>query len=207
MATRKVTLWKEFAKGLWDENPSLRMLLGLCPTLAMTTSAVNGFSMGIAVIFTLICSSAIISLMRNLIPKEVRIATYIIIISTFVTVVDRTMAAFLPDISKAMGPFIPLIVVNCIILGRAEAFASKNTVGRSIIDAMGMSIGFTLTLTFLGSLRELIGSGTIFSAQIMPESFTPWAVMILPPGAFLMLGLIIGTVNWLNTQITKKAAH
>ncbi|MFA4839804.1 MAG: electron transport complex subunit E [Candidatus Neomarinimicrobiota bacterium] len=207
MATRKVTLWKEFAKGLWDENPSLRMLLGLCPTLAMTTSAVNGFSMGIAVIFTLICSSTIISLMRNLIPKEVRIATYIIIISTFVTVVDRTMAAFLPDISKAMGPFIPLIVVNCIILGRAEAFASKNTVGRSIIDALGMSIGFTLTLTFLGSLRELIGAGTIFSFQIMPESFTPWAVIVLPPGAFLMLGLIIGTVNWLNTQITKRSAH
>jgi electron transport complex protein RnfE len=207
MATGKVTVWKDFAKGLWDENPSLRMLLGCCPTLAMTTSAINGFSMGIAVIFTLICSSAIISLMRNLIPKEVRIATYIIIISTFVTVVDRTMAAFLPAISKAMGPFIPLIVVNCIILGRAEAFASKNTVGRSIIDAMGMSIGFTLTLTFLGSLRELIGAGTIFSFQIMPESFIPWAVIVLPPGAFLMLGLIIGTVNWLNTQITKKTAH
>jgi len=207
MATGKVTVWKDFAKGLWDENPSLRMLLGCCPTLAMTTSAINGFSMGIAVIFTLICSSAIISLMRNLIPKEVRIATYIIIISTFVTVVDRTMAAFLPAISKAMGPFIPLIVVNCIILGRAEAFASKNTVGRSIIDAMGMSIGFTLTLTFLGSLRELIGAGTIFSFQIMPESFIPWAVIVLPPGAFLMLGLIIGTVNWLNAQITKKTAH
>ncbi|MDD5765658.1 MAG: electron transport complex subunit E [Candidatus Marinimicrobia bacterium] len=207
MSTGKVTVWKDFAKGLWDENPSLRMLLGCCPTLAMTTSAINGFSMGIAVIFTLICSSAIISLMRNLIPKEVRIATYIIIISTFVTVVDRTMAAFLPAISKAMGPFIPLIVVNCIILGRAEAFASKNTVGRSIIDAMGMSIGFTLTLTFLGSLRELIGAGTIFSFQIMPESFIPWAVIVLPPGAFLMLGLIIGTVNWLNTQITKKTAH
>ena len=207
MVTRKFTLWKEFAKGLWDENPILRMLLGCCPTLAMTNSATNGFSMGIAVIFTLISSSTIISLMRNLIPKEVRIATYIIIISTFVTVVDRTMAAFLPDISKAMGPFIPLIVVNCIILGRAEAFASKNTVGRSAIDALGMGIGFTLTLTFLGSIRELIGAGTIFSVQIMPENFIPWVVMILPPGAFLMLGLIIGAVNWLNAQITKKAAH
>lgn len=205
MATEKETLWKDFFKGLWDENPSLRMLLGMCPTLAVSNSAINGFSMGLAVIFALTCSSAMISLVRNLVPKEVRIATYITIIATFVTVADRTLAAFFPEISKALGPFIPLIVVNCIILGRAEAYASKNNVGRSIADALGMSIGFTLTLTFLGSIRELVGVGTIFSKQIMPAGFQPWTVMVLPPGAFLTLGLIIGAVNWLNARISKRS--
>jgi len=200
MAAKKPTLTAELVKGLWKENPVLRMLLGLCPTLAVSSAAIYGFSMGLAVIFTLICSSAIISLIRQWIPKEVRIPSYIIVIATFVTVADLTLAAFFPDISKALGPYVPLIVVNCIILGRQEAFASKNTLGRSVMDAIGMSVGFTITLTVLGSIRELLGSGTIFGAQIMPLSFEPWMVMILQPGAFLTLGLMIGTVSWINAR-------
>ncbi|MCK4715908.1 MAG: electron transport complex subunit RsxE, partial [Candidatus Marinimicrobia bacterium] len=143
---KKITLSREFIKGLWDENPVLRMLLGLCPALAVTNSGINGLSMGLAVIFTLVMSSAIISFARNIIPKEVRIPTFIIVIATFVTIADKMLAAYFPDISKALGPFVPLIVVNCIILGRQEAFASKNSVGRAVIDALGMSIGFTITL-------------------------------------------------------------
>lgn len=202
MATKK-SYAGEFLKGLWDENPVLRMLLGLCPTLAVTNSAINGFSMGLAVIFTLVMSSTIISLARNIIPKEVRIPTFIIVIATFVTIADKMLAAYFPDISKALGPFVPLIVVNCIIMGRQEAFASKNPVGRAIIDALGMSIGFTITLTILGSIRELLGVGTIFAVQIMPSSFEPWMVMVLQPGAFLTLGLMIGVANWINARRTK----
>jgi len=200
MPKTKLSLAKEFTKGLWKENPVLVMLLGLCPTLAVTNSAINGFSMGLAVIFTLTCSSTLISLARNIIPKEVRIPTFIVVIATFVTVADRSLAAYFPDISKALGPFVPLIVVNCMILGRQEAFSSKNKVGRSIIDALGMSIGFTLTLTFLGAVRELLGRGTLFAVQVMPDSFVPWLVMALPPGAFLILGFMIGTANWINAK-------
>jgi len=200
---KKITLSREFLKGLWDENPVLRMLLGLCPALAVTNSGINGLSMGLAVIFTLVMSSAIISLARNIIPKEVRIPTFIIVIATFVTIADKMLAAYFPDISKALGPFVPLIVVNCIILGRQEAFASKNSVGRAVIDALGMSIGFTITLTILGSIRELFGVGTIFAVQIMPDSFEPLMVMILQPGAFLTLGLMIGIGNWLNARRAK----
>ena len=200
MAKEKVSLFAEFLKGFWKENPVLVMLLGLCPTLAVTNSAINGLSMGLAVIFTLVCSSTLISLVRKIIPKEVRIPTFIIVIATFVTVTDLTLAAFFPDISKSLGPFVPLIVVNCIVLGRQEAFASKNPVHRAIIDALGMSIGFTLTLIILGSIRELLGSGTIFSFQIMPANFQPWMVMGLPPGAFLTLGLMIGIFNWISSK-------
>jgi electron transport complex protein RnfE len=200
---QKNTLNREFFKGLWDENPVLRMLIGLCPTLAVTNSAINGFSMGLAVIFTLVMSSWIISLARKIIPKEVRIPTFIIVIATFVTIADKLLAAYFPDISKALGPFVPLIVVNCIILARQEAFASKNPPGRAVLDALGMSIGFTLTLTILGSIRELIGVGTIFTIQIMPNNFEPWMVMVLQPGAFITLGLMIGLSNWLNARRAK----
>ena len=205
MAKEKISLATEFTKGFWKENPVLRMLLGLCPTLAVTNAAINGLSMGLAVIFTLVCSSTIIALVRNLIPREVRIPSFIIVIATFVTIVDLTLAALFPDISKALGPYVPLIVVNCIILGRQEAFASKNPVHRAIIDALGMSLGFTITLTILGAIRELLGSGMIFSVQIMPTSFDPWMVMILPPGAFLTLGLMIGVANWINARKRKTA--
>ncbi len=199
----KNTPTREFLKGLWDENPVLRMLIGLCPTLAVTNSAINGFSMGLAVTFTLVMSSLMISLMRNIIPKEVRIPTFIIVIATFVTIADKLLAAYFPDISKALGPFVPLIVVNCIILARQEAFASKNSPGRAVLDALGMSIGFTLTLTIFGSIRELIGVGTIFTIQIMPENFEPWMIMVLQPGAFITLGLMIGLSNWLNARRAK----
>ncbi|MDD3806945.1 MAG: electron transport complex subunit E [Candidatus Marinimicrobia bacterium] len=197
---KKVSLLEDFTKGIWKENPILIALLGLCPTLAVTTSVENGIAMGLAVSFTLVCSSTIISLLRNIIPKQVRIASFIVIIATFVTIADRFLAAFYPEISKNLGPFIPLIIVNCIILGRQEAFASKNNVGRSILDACGMGLGFTLILIVLSTIRELLGSGTIMGFKIMWDSFSPWMVMILPPGAFLTLGLMIGASNWINDR-------
>lgn len=206
MALKPKSLWQEYIKGLWTENPVLFMLLGLCPTLAVTAEAINGLSMGLAVLFALTCSSALISLARNKIPREVRIPTFIVVIATFVTIADLTIAAVFPDISAALGPFIPLIVVNCVVLGRQEAFASKHTVGRSVIDALGMSTGFTITLTLLGGIRELLGAGTVFGAQVMPDSFVPWTVMMLPPGAFLTLGIMIGVANWINSRSKKKTA-
>ncbi|HAE86968.1 TPA: electron transport complex subunit RsxE [Candidatus Marinimicrobia bacterium] len=197
---KKVSLLEDFTKGIWKENPILIALLGLCPTLAVTISVENGLAMGLAASFVLICSSTLISLLRNLIPKQVRIASFIVIIATFVTIADRYLAAFYPEISKNLGPFIPLIIVNCMILGRQEAFASKNGVGRSILDALGMGLGFTLVLLILSAIRELLGSGTILGYQIMWDSFSPWMVMILPPGAFLTLGLMIGASNWINDR-------
>lgn len=200
MTTQQKTLWQELTKGLWSENPVLITLLGCCPTLAVTNSAINGISMGIAVMFTLVCSSALISMVRKHVPNEVRIATFIIVIATFVTMADLVMSAYFPPISKALGPFVPLIVVNCIVLGRQEAFASKNTVLRSIIDAIGMSLGFMITLAILGILRELLGSGSVFSITVMPSWFTPWMVMILPPGAFFTLGCMMALMNCYNKK-------
>ncbi len=197
---KQTTLSKEFIKGIWESNPVLIQLLGLCPTLAVTNAAVNGLAMGMATTFVLLASSVLISLIRKLIPAQVRIASYIVIIATFVTVVDQFLAAFTPDISKALGAFIPLIVVNCLILGRQEAFSSKNNVGRSIVDGLGMGIGFTWVLVLLGSIREILGAGSIFEIAIMPETFNTWLVMILPPGAFLTLGLMIGAANWINEK-------
>jgi Na+-translocating ferredoxin:NAD+ oxidoreductase subunit E len=196
------TLTTEFVKGLWKDNPVLFQLLGLCPTLAVTNSAVNGLAMGLATTCVLLCSSMLISILRKLIPAQVRIASFIIVIATFVTVVDQFLAAYTPDISKSLGAFIPLIVVNCLILGRQEAFASKNNIGRSILDSAGMGLGFTWVLTLLGVVRELLGAGSIFGMAIMPDAFSTWLVMILPPGAFLTLGLFIGGVNWINSRRT-----
>jgi len=203
MAKKPISLSKEFLKGLWDENPVLRMLLGLCPTLAVTNSAINGLAMGLATTFVLISSSILISLLRKVIPHQVRIAGYIVIIATFVTVADKYLAAYLPEISKALGPYVPLIVVNCLILGRQEAFSSKNGVGRSIIDALGMGLGFIFVLVVLGSIREILGSATLFNIQVLGDWFNPWMIMILPPGAFLTLGLLIGFGNWLNERKVK----
>ena len=203
MAKKPIPLSKEFLKGLWDDNPVLRMLLGLCPTLAVTNSAINGLAMGLATTFVLISSSIIISLLRKVIPHQVRIAGYIVIIATFVTVADKFLAAYLPEISIALGPYVPLIVVNCLILGRQEAFSSKNGVGRSIIDALGMGLGFVFVLIALGSIREILGSATLFNMQILGDWFNPWMIMILPPGAFLTLGLLIGLGNWLNERKVK----
>lgn len=199
MAKQK-SLTGEVAKGLWDQNPVLIQLLGLCPTLAVTNTAINGLAMGLAATAVLLCSSIMISLLRKLIPNQVRIASFIVVIATFVTVVDKLLAAYAPDISKALGAFIPLIVVNCIILGRQEAFASKNNVGRSILDAVGMGLGIVWVLTFLGIIREILGSGTVFGLTVMPAAFNTWLVMVLPPGAFLTLGLMIGVANWLNAR-------
>ena len=203
MVKKTIPLSKEFLKGLWDDNPVLRMLLGLCPTLAVTNSAINGLAMGLATTFVLISSSILISLLRKVIPHQVRIAGYIVIIATFVTVADKYLAAYLPDISKALGPYVPLIVVNCLILGRQEAFSSKNGVGRSIIDALGMGLGFVFVLVVLGSIREILGSATLFNIQVLGDWFNPWMIMILPPGAFLALGLLIGFGNWLNERKVK----
>ncbi|MFA6618996.1 MAG: electron transport complex subunit E [Candidatus Neomarinimicrobiota bacterium] len=190
---------QELVKGLWDENPVLVQLLGLCPALAVTVSAENGLAMGLAATFVLLCSSFLVSLFRKVIPSQVRIAAYIVIIATFVTIADRFLAAFVPDISKSLGPFIPLIIVNCMILGRQEAFASKNGIGRSLLDALGMGLGFTMTLLLLSSIREILGSGTWFGMQIMWKGFG-WKVMVLPPGAFLALGCLIAGANWINSR-------
>ncbi|MFH2129369.1 MAG: electron transport complex subunit E [bacterium] len=204
MARKKNSLTYEVLKGIWDENPVMVSLLGMCPTLAVTNSAMNGLAMSLATGFVLLCSSLIISLLRNLIPSQVRIAGYVVIIATFVTVVDRFMAAFSPDLSKALGPYIPLIVVNCIILGRQEAFSAKNNPGRSLLDSFGMTLGFMSVLVILGGIRELLGSGGIFNIQVMGDWFNPWMVMILPPGAFFTLGILIATVNLINQRRGSK---
>ncbi len=186
---------KDFLKGLWKEHPVFRQLLGMCPTLAVTTSAGNGLSMGLAVIFVLFFSSLVVSLSKKMVPHQVRIAVYTVIIATFVTIVDIFLKKQFPDISEALGPFIPLIIVNCIILGRCEAFASKHTLGRSLSDALGMGIGFTWGMVLLGSIRELFGNGTIFDIKIFPTSYDPLIIMILPAGAFLVLGFLVAAMN------------
>ncbi|MBU1099149.1 MAG: electron transport complex subunit E [Bacteroidetes bacterium] len=192
---KKVSLSKEYIKGLWENNPVFKQVLGMCPTLAVTVSAINGIAMALATTFVLVFSSFIISIIRKLIPTQVRIASYIVVIATFVTIVDLVMKAQFWELSKALGPYIPLIVVNCIILGRQEAFASKNGPLRSVLDALGMGTGFLLALFVLGSIRELLGNGTILGIQIMPDFFETWLVMILPAGAFLTLGLLMGFSN------------
>lgn len=185
----------EFVKGLWKENPVFRLVLGMCPTLAVTTAAINGIAMGLATTFVLICSNLVVALIRNLIPSRVRLPAFIVVIASFVTIVDLVMAGFFFQLHKALGVFIPLIVVNCVILGRAEAFASKNPVSRSLADAVGMGIGFTLSLTVLGGIREVLGNGTLFSIPLMGETFLPFLVMVLPPGAFIALGFLLAAMN------------
>jgi len=198
MSTKSIG--QEFTKGLWDENPVFRQLLGLCPTLAVTNAVINGLAMGMATAFVLIFSSLVVSSIKKFIPSQVRIASYVVIIATFVTVADRFLAAFFPPISKSLGPYVPLIVVNCIILGRQEAFSSKNTVGRSLIDALGMSSGFVLAMLILSAIREILGMGTFLGYQVMGPWFEPWIIMILPPGAFITLGILLA----LALQIERK---
>lgn len=193
-------LTQEFKKGLWKENPVFRLVLGMCPTLAVTTAAVNGIGMGLATTFVLVCSNMMIAALRDIIPNKVRIACYIVIIATFVTIVDLVMHAYFYQLHKTLGLFIPLIVVNCIILGRAEAFASRNPVKTSIFDGLGMGIGFTLALIALGTVRELLGNGTIFGLSILGEGYLPFLLMILPPGAFLTLGFMLGLMNKIEAK-------
>jgi Na+-translocating ferredoxin:NAD+ oxidoreductase subunit E len=194
---RQIDILSELKRGMWTENPVFRQLLGLCPTLAVTNSGINGVAMGLATSFVLISSSTIVSLIRKIVPNQVRIATFTIIIATFVTVADQFLAAMFPPISKALGPYVPLIVVNCIILGRQEAFASKHPPLQSILDAVVMGCGFIATLTCLGLIREILGSGSLFGAQVLGEWFKPWVVMILPAGAFLSLGIGLGVINYI----------
>ncbi len=202
MAKRTIT--EEFKKGLWAENAVLRLLLGMCPALAVTNSAINGLVMGLASTFVVVCSSTMVSTIRRLVPRQVRIPTYIVIIAGFVTLADLFLKAQFPAISKALGPYVPLIVVNCMIMSRAEFFASKHPLKPSMADALGTGLGFTGVLVVLGSIREILGFGSIFDIVIMTEeAFTPWVIMILPPGAFLSLGLMIGIINHF-TELRKK---
>ncbi|MBE7459829.1 MAG: electron transport complex subunit E [Zoogloeaceae bacterium] len=178
----------EFLEGIWRQNPVFVMVLGMCPTLAVTVSAVNALSMGLATAFVLVCSCGLVSLIRNIVPKEVRIATYIVIIATFVTVVDYVIQAVSLAVYEALGAFIQLIVVNCIILGRAEAHASKHPPLTAMVNALGMSIGFVIGLLALGTVREILGAGTLFGFSLFGANFQPWVVMVLPPGGFIVLG-------------------
>ena len=193
----------EFTKGIYKENPVFRLALGLCPTLAVTSLVENGVGMGIAAMAVLICSNMVISIVRGIIPKKIRIPIFIVIIATFVTIVEMLMEAYRPDLHKSLGIFVPLIVVNCIILGRAEAFASRNGVLTSIIDGVGMGIGFTLSLVVISSIREFLGNGSWYGFPILPASYKPVILMILPPGAFLTLGYVLGFFNWLDMRNKK----
>ncbi len=188
-------LWKEFSKGLWTDLPPFKVVLGLCPVLAVTKTADNGFGMGLAVIFVLTMSNMLVSLFRKIIPAKVRIACFIVIAASLVVAVELLMQAFAYPLYQQLGIFVPLIVVNCIILGRAEAFASKNNVLLSAADGLGMGIGFTFSLTLLGGLRELFGYGTLFGTQIMPETFKPFSFMVEAPGAFVCLGILLSAMN------------
>jgi electron transport complex protein RnfE len=199
MATQEQA-YDQMVKGFWKENPVFVQLLGLCPALAVTNSAINGLAMGAATTFVLVGSSLLMSSLRNWIPKQVRITTFIIVIASFVTVTDFTLQAIAPLLHKELGAFIALIVVNCLILGRQEAFASRNTVRRALADAGGMSVGFSLSLVMLGAIREILGSGTLFGVALFGESFEPWVIMILPPGGFLSLGLMLALFAWVQER-------
>ena len=181
--------------GLWRENPVFRLLLGMCPTLAVTAAVKPALTMGCCVIFVLTCSNIIVSLMRNLLKPHLRILMFTLTIATFVTIADLFLKAYVPRMSEMLGPYVPLIIVNCIIICRAEACASKNPLVVSVIDAVGMGIGFTVTLCILAAVRELLSTGKIFEAQLMPDAFVPWAAMSMPVGAFITLGLMLGLVN------------
>jgi electron transport complex protein RnfE len=195
-----MNLANEFNKGLWQDNPAFRLLLGLCPMLAVTTSAENGLGMGLATSFVLVCSNLVVSLMRKLIPAKVRIPAFIVIIASFVTVVQLCMEAYAYDMYKSLGIFIPLIVVNCLILGRAEAYASKNGPLISVIDGLGMGTGFTLALFVLGAVREIFGSGSLLGFSLFGASYQPFLLMILPPGAFITLGLLLAGMNKIDAR-------
>ncbi len=194
--------FKIFMNGIIDENPTFRMVLGMCPTLAITTAASNGIGMGLAVTFVLIFSNLVISLMRKAIPDQIRIPAFIVVIATFVTIVQLIIKAFFPALDESLGVFIPLIVVNCIIFGRAEAFAFKNPPADAAVDGLGMGIGFTLAITLISAIREVFGVGTLFGVQVMPAGFPPMGILIKPAGGFIVLGLTLAAMNCL---LPKKA--
>ena len=196
---------KTFLNGVFNENPTFRLVLGTCPTLAVTTQAMNGIGMGLAATFVLIGSNVVISLLRKFIPDKVRIPAFIVIICMFVTVIQMFMQAFVPSLYSALGIFIPLIVVNCIILARAEAFASKNGVLYSAIDGLGMGLGFTCAITLIGAIRELIGNGTIFGVRLLGSGYEPMLIISLAPGGFIVFGLILGLVNYVSMRDERES--
>jgi electron transport complex protein RnfE len=195
---------KEFTKGFWQELPPFRLVLGLCPTLAVTTAAENGIGMGLATTFVLVFSNVLVSILRKLIPSKVRIASYIVVIASFVVMAELLLQAYWYPMYKALGIFVPLIVVNCIILGRAEAFASKNPIILSFADGLGIGLGFTISLTVLGSIREILGNGTIFGTSVMWSTFEPLKFMVKAPGAFVCLGFLLGLMNIISRR---RPAH
>ena len=195
---------KEFTKGFWQELPPFRLVLGLCPTLAVTTAAENGLGMGLATTFVLVNSNLIVSILRKVVPSKVRIASYIVVIASFVVMVELLMQAYFYPLFKILGIFIPLIVVNCIILGRAEAFASKNPIIHSIADGLGIGLGFTISLTILGGIREILGSGKFFGIEVMWSTFEPLGFMVKAPGAFVCLGFLLGFMNIISRR---RPAH
>jgi electron transport complex protein RnfE len=201
-----VSATQDFIKGLWRENPVFVMLLGLCPTMAVTNTVLNALAMSVATVFVLLGAALFVSALRSLIPREVRISTYVVIIAAFVQIADMVLQAFLPATHKALGAFIPLIVVNCIVLARMEAFASRNTVRRATLDAAGMGAGFTLALVMMGGVREVLGSGSVLGVRVLPAAFEPWVIMNLPPGGFLMFGFLLLTLAWWRERKTRREA-
>lgn len=203
-ARRAVPPREDLVKGFWRENPVLIQLLGLCPTLAVTNSVANSVVMGIATFFVLVGSSLLVSTFKRWVPNEVRIATYILIIATFVTIAEMALQALVPDIHKALGAFVALIVVNCIILGRQEAFAGRNPVGRSVLDAVGMGSGFMVAMLIMGSVREVLGSGSFLGVSLFGPAYEPWVIMVLPPGGFFTLAFVLLTVAWWKRRRTAR---
>jgi electron transport complex protein RnfE len=202
---RATTPRHDLVRGVWRENPVLVQALGLCPTLAVTNTVANSLAMGLATFFVLVGSSFLVSSLRRWVPGEVRISTYILIIATFVTVADMALAATVPDIHKALGAFIALIVVNCIILGRQEAFAARNPVGRSVLDAAGTGGGFVIALLLMGTIREVLGNGTLLGQPLFGPRYEPWVIMILPPGGFLTLGVILLLLSAIAQRRARRA--
>ncbi len=202
---KETTPKQDLVRGLWRENPVLIQMLGLCPALAVTNTVENSLGMGAATIFVLTCSSVLVSLLKKLIPHEVRISTYILIIATFVTVADMGLEAFTPELHKKLGAFIALIVVNCMILGRQEAFASKRPVGRAFLDAIGTGTGFTIALVMLGGVREILGMGSFLGVNLFGPNYEPWVVMILPAGGFLTLGFWLLGLSWWMERKERRA--
>ncbi len=201
---RVTTPQQDFTRGIWRENPVLIQMLGLCPALAVTNTVENSLAMGLATFFVLTGSSLLVSLFKRFIPHEVRISTYILIIATFVTIADMTLEAVVPDIHKALGAFIALIVVNCMILGRQEAFASKKPVGRALLDAFGTGIGFIIAMLMMGTVREVLGSGSFLGRSLFGPNFEPWVVFVLPPGGFLTIGFILLGLSWIERRRRQK---
>lgn len=196
----EMTNFDTMLKGLWKENPVFVQVLGMCPVLAVTNTVINSVVMGVATTFVLVSSAVLVSAFRNVIPKQVRIATYILIIATFVTVADYVIPAISLEVHRSLGAFVALIVVNCVILGRAEAFSSKNSIGRSVLDALGMGAGFTIALLCLGTVREVLGSGTFLDMAVFGPDFEPWVVMVLPGGAFFVLGAWLLLFSWMKER-------